>query len=59
DGGRLFVRNNLQAKIGRENSGGIGLENLKRRYLYISGELPVFMLTESEYIAEIPLILPQ
>lgn len=59
DGSRLFVRNNLQEKIGRENSRGIGLENLKRRYLYISGELPEFRLTGSEYIAEIPLILPQ
>ncbi|MGE5620999.1 MAG: sensor histidine kinase [archaeon] len=59
DNDMLIVKNNLQPKISRGTSKGIGLENLTKRYKFVSGVLPEFTLTENEYIAKLPLIIPQ
>lgn len=59
DNDLLIVKNNLQLKISHEFSKGIGLENLSKRYKFVSGVLPEFTLTENEYIAKLPLIIPQ
>jgi two-component system, LytTR family, sensor kinase len=52
----LYIKNNLQPKLSVTPSNGIGLKNLTKRYLLISGIEPSFTVTEKEYIAAIPLI---
>lgn len=52
----LTVSNNLQVRPPESNSTGIGLKNLKTRYELISENEPQFVLTQTEYIAKIPLI---
>lgn len=54
----VFV-NNLQPKIKGTDSKGVGLNNLRKRYEYLSEQLPQFTVTEKEYIAKIPLIKPE
>jgi LytS/YehU family sensor histidine kinase len=55
----LVVINNLQSKSKLSESKGIGLINLKKRYELLGEHLPVFSVTENEYIAKIPLIKPE
>ena len=62
--GTLEVANNLQPRhehsIGRGGArGGIGLENLRRRYALISGSEPVISLTGDRFVASLPLIEAQ
>ncbi len=57
--GSLTVINNLQPKIVSSESTGVGLSNLKKRYELLGPQLPVFSVTENEYIAKIPLIKPE
>lgn len=58
EGDFIIIKNNYQPKIKIGKSSGIGIENLKKRYSLISGELPEFTVTEKEYIAKIPLVKP-
>jgi two-component system, LytTR family, sensor kinase len=55
----LIVINNLQPKIKGNDSKGVGLNNLNKRYELLGEELPKFSVTEKEYIAKIPLIKPE
>jgi sensor histidine kinase YesM len=52
----LVVINNLQPKIKVDNSKGVGLNNLRKRYELLGEKLPQFSVTEKEYIVKIPLI---
>jgi two-component system, LytTR family, sensor kinase len=54
--GFLMVSNSLQLKMNVENTTGIGLTNLKERYLHITDTAPEFYATSDQYIAKIPLI---
>jgi LytS/YehU family sensor histidine kinase len=55
----LVVINNLQPKIKGDDSKGVGLNNLRKRYELLGEKLPQFSFTEKEYIAKIPLIKPE
>lgn len=51
----LIVQNNLQPKISQGYSSGLGLSNLKKRFSIIGAEKPEFIVTNTKYIARIPL----
>ncbi len=52
----LIVKNNLKLRKEREDSTGIGLQNLVKRYQYLSDCTPSFQATEQFYIARVPLL---
>lgn len=56
EGNFLVVRNNLQVRIGNVSSTGIGLQNLKDRYSFLSEENPMFFVENDYYYAKIPLL---
>lgn len=56
EGKWLYVRNNFQPKDARQESTGIGQENLKKRLSYLSLEEPEFLQEGEFYIAKIPLL---
>lgn len=53
----LIVKNNIRLRETQIHSTGIGLKNVLNRYKLISDKEPVFKRTETEYIAQIPLIM--
>ena len=55
----LVVINNLQPKIKGNDSKGVGLNNLRKRYELLGEKFPQFSVTEKEYIVKIPLINPE
>jgi sensor histidine kinase YesM len=58
EGKYLLVINNLQPKTNYMESKRVGLRNLTKRYELLGEQLPVFSVTENDYIAKIPLIKP-
>jgi LytS/YehU family sensor histidine kinase len=56
DDGYIVVSNNLQPRITKEISTGIGLKNIEERYRLVSGKVPTFMSEENEFVAKLPLI---
>ncbi len=53
----LVVKNNIQKKSTvRNNSNGIGLDNLKKRYAYLSDLEVVIDESDNEFIVKIPLL---
>lgn len=56
DGDLVVVRNTLQLRLKSLSSTGIGLNNLNARYEMLANLKPVFMKTEEEYVAKLPLI---
>jgi len=52
----LVVKNNLQFRKEKEDSTGIGIQNLSKRYQYLCEPQPTFHHTEEFYIAKVPLI---
>lgn len=52
----LIVTNNLQERESYIASTGVGLQNIKHRYMLLNLEEPAFTKTEEEFIAIIPLI---
>jgi LytS/YehU family sensor histidine kinase len=52
----LVVENNLQLRDQKNDSTGIGLNNLKERYKLMTEHKPEFIVTEKSYVAKIPLI---
>ncbi|MDA3912509.1 MAG: sensor histidine kinase [Bacteroidales bacterium] len=54
--GELVVINNIQLKISTNVSTGVGLQNLKKRYTFVSEKAPVFYIDNNHYIAKLPLI---
>ncbi|MBZ4669585.1 MAG: lytS3 [Defluviitaleaceae bacterium] len=52
----LIVKNNIQPKISKEVSTGLGLKNLIKRYALISDLVPEFKVENNHYIAKLPLI---
>jgi len=53
---RIEVTNNLQTKIYRDTSTGLGQSNLTKRYKLISNDLPEFYIVNSTYKVILPLI---
>ncbi len=54
--GYIIVKNNLQRKTTVKDSAGIGLDNLKRRYEFITDKEFIIEETEKEYIVKVPII---
>lgn len=52
----LIVKNNIQPKISKGISTGLGLKNLTKRYALISNFEPEFKVETNHYIARLPLI---
>jgi len=52
----LVVENNLQIRTNKEPSTGVGINNLKERYLHITHLVPVFEVMDNTYIAKIPIL---
>jgi hypothetical protein len=52
----IIVRNNLQIKDIKENSTGIGLENIRSRLSYFSDESLKVTQNEKEFIVELPIM---
>lgn len=59
EGAVLVVRNNIQPKLSRGRSTGLGLKNLVKRYNMVNKEEPDFSVDSSHYIARLPLIKPE
>ncbi len=59
EGTRIVVSNNLQPRLQPYDSPGVGLDNLKKRYAFFSPEVPRFVVSDSEYIATLPLLPSQ
>lgn len=53
---QLVVVNKMQAKISKEKSTGVGINNLTKRYSFIYDVLPTFTIKNQEYIVKLPLI---
>ncbi len=56
---KLYISNNLNQKHSSVKSTGIGIKNLIKRYSLISDNSPEFNISESEYLAKLPLIKAQ
>lgn len=54
--GRLVVRNNLQPKVSKGYSAGLGQRNLAKRYQMVSKKVPQFTMEAEHYTALLPLI---
>lgn len=52
----LVVKNNLQIRMKKLESTGLGQENLRARYSLLCDRVPSFSEEESSYIARIPLL---
>lgn len=52
----LVVKNNLQIRVQRMPSTGVGLKNIINRYKLLTSAAPEFQLLNDTYIARIPLI---
>ncbi len=59
EGQILLIKNNIQPKISKGVSTGLGLKNLVKRYAMISDKEPVFLIETNHYIAKLPLIKPE
>ncbi len=59
EGQILLIKNNIQPRISKGNSTGLGLKNLVKRYSMISDKEPVFLIETNHYIAKLPLINPE
>jgi two-component system, LytTR family, sensor kinase len=56
EGFTLVVKNNIQPKMSKNVSTGLGLKNLIKRYAFISDQVPEFKVETKHYIAKLPLI---
>ena len=52
----LNVVNNLQEREAHMTSTGVGLKNIQNRYRLLNNTVPVFVKTETHFIARIPLV---
>lgn len=53
---RLFVTNNHQPRLSKEEPTGKGIENLQKRYSLLTAQPCAFYIKNGNYIAEIPLL---
>jgi len=52
----LFIKNNIQLKISRAYSSGLGQKNMLKRYSLISNKEPEFTVEADHYVVKLPLI---
>ncbi len=53
---RLIIENNLQAREGKAESTGMGLENIRARYDLLKAAAPKFELSETSFKATLPIM---
>lgn len=56
---KIFVKNNRQPRMEKIESTKTGIQNITRRYRYLSDKKVNFTSTEKEFIAELPLLNPE
>lgn len=59
DPDRLVIRNNLNKKLSTEPGTGIGLSNLSRQYMLLSGKEIIIKKNLKEFTVELPLLTPE
>ena len=59
NGPTIVIENNLQRRDNIKDSTGFGLQNLKKRYSYISDIEPTFIVLNDNFVASIPIIKPE
>lgn len=52
----IIVQNNINLKIQPEKGSGMGIENIRKRYTYLSKKELMFITTGTNFIAKIPII---
>ncbi len=52
----LVIKNNFQRRIEKVNSTGIGLQNLRERYGFLSKDQPLFFIEDGYYYSKVPLL---
>jgi len=52
----LEIRNNLQVRLGKMESTGFGLENIKERYQLLEARAPEFLETNGDFLARLPIL---
>ncbi|MBS4057224.1 MAG: sensor histidine kinase [Bacteroidales bacterium] len=55
----LVIRNNIQTKVSKNKSTGLGQSNLQKRYAMICSKQPEFTIESLHYTARLPLIKPE
>lgn len=56
DNNYIHIENNLQRKIQSVTSTGIGLENIKKRFAYLTDREVIIKETDDQYLISLPLI---
>jgi LytS/YehU family sensor histidine kinase len=56
EGDFLVVRNNLQVRTHGQPSTRLGLDNIRRQYLDITGRDIVVQKTDNEFVVKLPII---
>lgn len=56
DSGKLVVKNNIKEKLNAEKGTSMGLENIQKRYLLLTGKSIEVEKTGSHFIVKIPLL---
>ena len=57
DANFIMVENNLQMKLASsEPTSGVGLENIRKRYQFLSSKQVVVEQTQNKFIVKLPLI---
>ncbi len=59
EGNWLVVSNNLQPRQQKLESTGVGIKNITARFRIVHNVEPQFHVVNNEYVAKIPLIIPQ
>lgn len=57
DGNRVVVENNIQHRISKTDSTGIGLKNIKKRFSFVSSEEVLIDQRNGRFIVSLPLIV--
>lgn len=52
----LIVQNNINPKLSQEKGEGLGIQNIKNRFLLIAGKEVIITHTETDFIVTLPLI---
>lgn len=52
----IIVKNNLQRKSNPQESTGIGLENIKKRYQYLSNQAVIIEESEDYFLVKLPIL---
>jgi ligand-binding sensor domain-containing protein len=52
----IVIQNNINDKLEKEASEGVGLQNIKNRYKFLTGKKIIQLQTDTEFIIKLPLL---